>query len=144
MNEKILSLLPAFALLCAGLGFAWIGSGYDIGTLTAMGPGFLPVALGSCLALIAAVLLWLEKPSAFALQLPLRPVLCVSIGLLAWVLLAERVGFVGAGLVQVVFSALALPGQKWRTVAILAVVLIGAAYVLFVALLGMPLPAFGS
>jgi hypothetical protein len=144
MNEKLTSLLPPFALLCIGLGTAWMGSGYDVGTLTAMGPGFLPVALGLCLAALAALLLWLEKPAGLVLPLPLRPVLCVSAGLVAWVLLADRLGFFAAGLAQVLLSSLALPNQKWVMVGIIAVALNIAAYLLFVGVLGLPLPAFGS
>jgi hypothetical protein len=144
MSEKIFSLLPPFALLCVGLGSAWVGSGYDIGSLTAMGPGFLPVALGLCLAFLAALLLWLERPVDVDMKLPLRPVICVSIGMIAWVLLADRAGFFAAGLAQVVLSSLALPGQRWLTIAILSIVLNIAAYALFVLVLGLPLPAFGS
>lgn len=144
MNEKLLSLLPPFALLCIGLGSAWVGSSYDVGSLTAMGPGFLPVALGLCLALLAALLLWLEKPATVTLQLPLRPLACVSAGILAWVLLADAAGFFAAGLAQVLLSSLALPGQKWLTVGLIAIVLNIAAYALFVVMLGLPLPAFGN
>jgi hypothetical protein len=144
MSEKIFSLLPPFALLCVGLGSAWVGSGYDIGTLTAMGPGFLPVVLGLCLAFLAALLLWLERPAGIDVKLPLRPIICVSIGIVAWVLLADRAGFFAAGLAQVVLSSLALPGQKWVTIAVIAVVLNIAAFALFVLVLGLPLPAFGN
>jgi hypothetical protein len=144
MTEKILSLLPPFALLCIGLGSAWTGSGYDVGTLTAMGPGFLPVALGLCLAALAILLLWQEKPADVALPLAMRPVLCVSAGIVAWVVLADHLGFFPAALAQLLLSSLALPQQSWRTVGVVAVLLSIGAYVLFVSFLGMPLPAFGS
>ncbi|MDY6984118.1 MAG: tripartite tricarboxylate transporter TctB family protein, partial [Pseudomonadota bacterium] len=133
-----------FVLLCVGLGSAWLGSSYDVGTLTAMGPGFLPVALGLCLALLAALLLWLEKPADVTLPLPPRPIACVSAGIIAWVLLADTAGFFAAGLAQVLLSSLALPGQKWTTVVVIAIVLNIAAYALFVVILGLPLPAFGN
>ncbi len=141
MNEKLTSLLPPFALLCTGLGTAWVGSSYSVGTLTAMGPGFLPVALGACLSLLAILLLWLEKPADVVLALPLRPVLCVSAGIVAWVLLAERFGFFPAGLAQVLLSSLALPQQKWLTVGLVAIALNIGAYLLFVFVLGLPLAA---
>ncbi len=144
MSEKVFSLLPPFALLCVGLGSAWVGSGYDIGTLTAMGPGFLPVAFGLCLAVLASLLLWLERPADSDMKLPLRPIICVSLGIVAWVLLADRAGFFAAGLAQVGLSSLALPGQKGLTIAIIAVVLNIAAFALFVLVLGLPLPAFGN
>lgn len=142
--QKLLGILPAFLLLAIGLGTAWIGSAYKVGTLTAMGPGFMPVALGVCLVVLAGLLLWQEKPVVQALVLPLRPVLCVSAGLLAWVLLADRFGFFPAAFAQLLLSALALPKQNWRIVLVVAVVLSLAAYGLFVMLLGLPLPAFGS
>lgn len=144
MSEKIFSLLPPFALLCVGLGSAWVGSGYEVGTLTAMGPGFLPVAFGLCLAFLAVLLLWLERPADSDMKLPLRPIICVSLGIVAWVLLAERAGFFAAGVAQVALSSLALPGQKGLTIAIIAVVLNIAAFALFVLVLGLPLPAFGN
>jgi hypothetical protein len=144
MSEKIFSLLPPFVLLCVGFAFAWVGSGYEVGTLTAMGPGFLPVALGVCLAFLAALLLWLERPAEAEMKLALRPIVCVSVGIVAWVLLAERAGFFAAGIAQVALSSLALPGQKWLTIAIIAVVLNIAAFALFVLVLGLPLPAFGN
>lgn len=144
MSEKFFSLLPPFALLCIGLGSAWVGSSYDVGTLTAMGPGFLPVALGLCLAFLAALLLWFEQPATVDMKLPLRPVICVSLGVLAWVLLADRAGFLAAGVAQVALSSLALPGQKWLTIAIIAIVLNIAAFSLFVLVLGLPLRAFGN
>lgn len=144
MFEKLLGLLPALLLLAIGLGSAWIGSAYRVGTLTAMGPGFMPMALGLCLALLALLLLWQEKAVVQALPLPWRPVLCVSTGILAWVLLADRVGFFPSALAQLLLSALALPQQNWRVVLTVALVLSCAAYALFVMLLGLPLPAFGS
>lgn len=144
MSEKVFSLLPPFVLLCVGFGFAWVGSGYNIGTLTAMGPGFMPVALGLCIAFLAALLLWLERPAADDMKFSLRPIVCVSVGMVAWVLLAERAGFFAAGVAQVALSSVALPGQKWLTIAVIAVVLNIAAFALFVLVLGLPLPAFGN
>ncbi|MEY4640461.1 MAG: hypothetical protein RLZZ227_455 [Pseudomonadota bacterium] len=144
MNQKILSLLPPFALLCIGLGSAWVGSSYDIGTLTAMGPGFLPVALGLCLAALAGLLLWQEKPADVEFPIALRPVLFVSAGIIAWVLLADSLGFFPAAIAQLLLSAFALPNQNWRTLGFVTVLMSIGAYLLFVKLLGMPLPAFGS
>lgn len=144
MSEKLLSLLPPFALLCIGLGSAWVGSSYEVGTLTTMGPGFLPLVLGLCLALLAAILLWLEKPAELVVPLSLRPLLCVGAGVLTWILLAERLGFVPAGLAQIALSSLAMPRQNWLVVVALAAGLTGAAYALFVLVLGLPLPAFGT
>jgi uncharacterized membrane-anchored protein len=111
-----------------------------------MGPGFLPLALGMCLALFALVLFWLDKPAevAAAPSLTLRPVLCVGAGMVLWALVIDTAGFIPAGLLQLLLSALALPQPHWRNMLFGAVVLTLAAYGLFVQLLGMPLAAFGT
>lgn len=110
-----------------------------------MGPGFMPVTLGCCLALFALALFWLERPHPQDAEHPLlRPVLCVGAGMVAWPLVVDGVGFIPAGLLQLLLSSLALPDQQWRRVAFGSLLLTLAAYVLFVKLLGMPLAAFGS
>jgi len=142
---RLLYQLPAVLLLSAGVAVAWVGSAYRIGSLTAMGPGFMPVALGACLALFALALFWLERPQAPDAEHPFwRPVLCVGTGMVAWALVVDSMGFMPAGLLQLLLSSLALPGQQWRRVAFGSLLLTLAAYVLFVQLLGMPLVAFGS
>jgi hypothetical protein len=142
---RLLHHLPAVLLLLAGIAIAWTGSSYRVGALTAMGPGFMPVALGCCLALLAVALFWLERPHEQDVEHPLlRPVLCVGTGMVAWALVVDSVGFIPAGLLQLLLSSLALPGQQWRRVVFGSLLLTLAAYVLFVKLLGMPLAAFGS
>jgi len=138
--------MPAAVLALTGIGVAVQGSSYQIGTLTAMGPGFLPVALGVCLILLALVLgsaelrVAPEKELAF----PLRPVLWVGGGILAWVLLIDVLGFFPASIVQLLFSSLALQQQGWRSIAMLVIGMTLVSYIVFVTLLGVPVPAFGS
>ncbi len=43
-------------MLVLGVGAAVIGSGYKIGTLARMGPGFMPVMLGSVLAFLGILI----------------------------------------------------------------------------------------
>jgi hypothetical protein len=145
-RNKILQLLPAVVLALTGIGVAVLGSSYQIGTLTAMGPGFLPVALGVCLVLLALILSgaeWRVEPEK-ELGFPLRPVLWVGGGILAWVLLIDVLGFFPASIVQLLFSSLALQQQSWRTIAMLVLGMTLASYIVFVTLLGVPVPAFGS
>jgi hypothetical protein len=108
-----------------------------------MGPGYMPVLLGLLLAALALLLLATDSAGELA-PVPLRPVLYVSAGLIAWALLADVAGFFPAALAQLLLSALALPRQNWRAVVVIALLLSLAAYALFVALLGMPLPAIGN
>lgn len=135
--------LPALSLAAVGLVAVLIGRHYPLGSLTAMGPGFLPVLLGVLLLVLAALLLWREVAQHPALP-PLRPLLCVTAGMLGWALLADRFGFFPAALVQLGLSALALPQAERRVDLLVAVLLSVVAYLLFVRVLGLPLPAFGS
>lgn len=142
---RFLQLLPAVLLFLAGLGMAWQGSSYRVGSLTAMGPGFMPVALGLCLALFALLLCRLDRqPVAAGDSKLLRPVSCIVVGMVVWALLVDRVGFMAAGLAQVLLSSLALPIHQWQRLLIGSVLLVLASYLLFVQLLGLPLAAFGS
>ncbi len=146
LRIKILQILPAVALALAGVFVAVLGSSYQIGSLTAMGPGFMPVVLGVCLVLLALGLLVgeLRVMPETELGFPLRPVLWVGGGILAWALLIEVVGFFPASIVQLLFSSFSLRDQSWRTIALLALGMTLASYIVFVTLLGVPVPAFGS
>ena len=85
LRTRILQILPAVVLALAGIFVAVLGSSYQIGSLTAMGPGFMPVALGLCLMLLAVGLLIgeLRVMPETELGFPVRPVLWVGGGILA-------------------------------------------------------------
>ncbi|MES2624795.1 MAG: tripartite tricarboxylate transporter TctB family protein [Pseudomonadota bacterium] len=146
LRTKLLQLLPAAFLFLISVSVIVVGSGYKIGSLTAMGPGFMPVALGVCIMLLSLVLATGELRIApeNELSFPLRPVLWVGGGILAWALLIDTFGFFPASIVQLLFSSFALPQQGWRTPVILALGMTLASYIVFVTLLGVPVPAFGS
>lgn len=135
--------LPTVLLALLGVLLIVIGRRYDTGSLTAMGPGFLPVLLGVVLLGLAALLLWREAALPL-LPPPARPLVCVAGGMLAWVLLADRLGFFAAALAQILLTSLAVPQRERRLELVVAIVLSVAAYLLFVRVLGLPLPAFGS
>jgi hypothetical protein len=141
--QLLAAWLPTLLLAVLGVALIVIGRGYQVGSLTAMGPGFLPVLLGLVLLVLAALLL-LREAALPLLPLPLRPLVCVTAGMLAWALLAERLGFFAAALAQILLTSMALPQQERRLELIVAVLLSIGAYLLFVRVLGLPLPAFGS
>ena len=141
----LLRNLPVLVLGLTGLGFAFAGSNYRVGSLTSMGPGFMPLMLGVFLAVLAFLLYRSERKDTIVLPvLPLRPVLCVSAGILVWTLLADAWGFFPAALVQLVLSALAVSGHQWSKLLTGSVLFSIATYGVFVILLGLPLAAFGG
>lgn len=145
MSRTLLAGLAARlpALLLAGIGLLLIvvGHGYRVGSLTAMGPGFMPLLLGVLLLVLALWLLWREAPVSNVAP-PWRPLVCVAAGMLAWTQLAEPFGFFPAALTQIVITAFALPQAQRRQDLLLAAALSVGAYLLFVRALGLPLPAF--
>ena len=142
---RLSSLFPALLLALLGLAVAFIGRGYEVGSLTAMGPGFMPVALGVLLFVIALALGTAalrennEQP-----QLPWRPLLCAGGSIVLWALIADMTGFFPAAMAQLLLANLALPHHNWRLLILKCVLLAIGAWLLFVILLGLPLPAFGG
>lgn len=91
-----------------GLYVIWQGSGYEIGSLRRMGPGFFPVMVGSVLLLLSVLIAveqrYSEKEKDFWIP---RPILIISAGFVAFAALLERAGLVPATLVMVLLVSFA-------------------------------------
>jgi hypothetical protein len=154
-NRQWIAVVPPALLAALGAGVAIVGRSYRIGQLTAMGPGFLPVALGVLLALIGIGLGVRavreivteadpnggDRPESLP-GIRFRPLVAVVAGMGVWALAVERVGLVPATAALVGLASLALPSSRARSVIWLALALGAAGYVLFVMQLGVPLSAF--
>lgn len=154
--QKLRKQTPAVVLIVFGLFVSFVGGTYPVGGLTRMGPGFLPVALGVVLVVVGIAVLLGTTP-VFPVTPPVtpleaghpdrrwvRPLAAVTSGMLAWVLLSESIGFVPAGIAQVVLTSFGLAGAKWRTMLLAAFLMSVIGYVIFVVELGVPLRAFGT
>lgn len=109
MTRTINGLQVGAAVLLGllGLYIIWQGSGYDIGSLRRMGPGFFPIMVGSML-LLFSVLLAAEQWHSGKEQdfwIP-RPILMVTAGFVAFAALLERAGLVPATLALVILVSL--------------------------------------
>ena len=129
--------------LAIGIAVCAISLTYRIGTPARMGPGLVPLVLGVALVLsgIGAILTGLRNQE-LATEMRLRPMIMVTLSLIVFALTVERLGFVPASALLIVLSGLSESPPNWRALAILCVVLIPAAYFLFIVLLGIPAPAF--
>lgn len=130
----VVGLLGVFVL--------WLGTGYSFGTLRRIGPGFLPMVVGTLLVLMSAglVLESLRSPPERA-DLLLRPFVMIMTGMLAFAALMERAGLVPAIFALVIVSALAeKPFRPVRTL-VSALVISAMGVGIFIELLGMPLRA---
>jgi len=131
--------LLSLAIVAFGAYVAYEGAGMNVGTLRRIGPGFFPILLGTAIALLGAATLF-ERPEprrdeGFAL----RPLLCVSLAILAFALLVRSAGLVPATLALVALVSLGqsrvAPGAALLTG--LGLCLLG--YLVFIQGLGLPL-----
>lgn len=138
--------------IAAGVVFAAIGgaaaaiaTAYAFGTITRMGPGFVPICLGILLVVFGVGAAWQGRylPSV-TLDIAPRPTLYVLGGILVWVLLVDRLGFVPATLALVLIAARAERDITFVQSLVLAGALTAGGYLIFIAGLGIPISAFGN
>ena len=121
-------------------------SGYALGTARRMGPGYFPMLAGAVLAgfgvllVLRGLLLGHEPIQGFAM----RPALAVLAGAAAFALLLERAGLVVAIAAMIAIAAPACRDLTMRAVIGLAAVLALGSAIVFVLLLGQPIPLAGA
>jgi len=120
---------------CAAL---WIGRGYAFGTLTKMGPGYLPTALSWALVAIGGVLtaraLAVDGPAIERSQVV--PQLFILAAIVLFALGIE--GLALAVVLVAVTASLASRDMRWSETIALAVGIAALCVLLFVHLLGQP------
>lgn len=145
------SLLSGLLFTAVGLVFSVWATFYKVGTASNMGPGYFPLVLGALLVLLgianivkSAVAETADTIGAIAVR-PLFFVLLANVvfGIMLGGL--PRIGLPPFGLVAttitlVIIAGLADPTSIKKESMLLAMLLAGVSTVLFVWLLGMPLP----
>jgi hypothetical protein len=134
-------------MLVLGVGAAVIGSGYKIGSLARMGPGFMPVMLGSVLAflgiLIAGTALASSEPDEGKF-LPDNPQwfgwLCILGGPVLFIIFGQYAGMIPAVFACVFVCALGDKTGTYKSSAILAAGVTVFGVLLFHYLLSIPFP----
>ena len=128
-----------------GLGAVFTRGDLNMGTSFRMGPAFFPVVLGILLALIGAagVLRSFFRNGAPLEKLHLRPLALVTLAVILFGILMRGAGLVPAAVALVLVSAYAHPRFNWKEAGLLAIGLAVFAYLLFIKLLGLPIPALG-
>ena len=124
-----------------GVSAVVIAQGYDIGTAGRMGPGYFPVLAGSLLTLLGlativrgAVLDRTEVEAFF-----LRPMVLIIGAVIAFALLLDPAGLIISTLVLVVVARLAGHEFRIREVLISYLLLVAAAWLIFVYWLALPI-----
>ena len=128
-----------------GLGAIIIGQDYEMGTAGRMGPAYFPTVLGGLLSLVGAIAVVrsLLRPGEAIGRFYIKELVIVLSAVLLFGLLMRGAGLVPAVLVIVGLSAFASPKFKLGEAALLAGGLALFSVVVFVKLLGLPMPIFG-
>jgi len=131
-----------------GLGAILQGRTYSMGTLSRMGPGFFPVSLGVILALAgAAIALTARFAEREAEEKALPPEwrgwFCISLSILAFVVLGKYGGLVPATFAIVFISALGDRQNTVKSALLLAAAIVAICLVVFWWALQMQFPLFG-
>lgn len=134
----------AALLLILGAAVINEANNYEFGTLTRMGPGFMPTVYGAILAFIG-VLLALNpsrRPAGGPWKADWRGWGCILAGVLSFVALGHYAGLVPASFASVFLSAMGDRKNTWRSAAALAAVLTIAGALVFSVGLHLPMPLF--
>jgi hypothetical protein len=117
--------LGAALLVLLGIGVSAAGVSYRIGTLTNMGAGFLPFALGILLVVIGMTIGATSRPAAQPDAAPLPPEwrgwACILLAVLAFVIVGQYGGLVPAMFLTVFIGALGDRKNSLRDAFLLAV-----------------------
>jgi hypothetical protein len=128
-----------------GLGAIIIGLDYEMGTAGRMGPAYFPTVLGGLLTLVGtiAVVRSLLQPGEAIEKFYIKELVIILSAVLLFGFLMRGAGLVPAVLVIVLLSAYASPKFRLGQAALLAGGLAIFAVVVFVKLLGLPMPILG-
>jgi Tripartite tricarboxylate transporter TctB family len=130
--------------IAVGVGALWLGRDYAVGSLTRMGPGYLPTALSWALTAIGAVIalrsLAFDGPRIEPAAL--RPQAFILAAIVVFALGIERLGLAPTVALVAVVAALASREVRGREMVALGLGLAALCVILFVYLLGQPFPVW--
>jgi hypothetical protein len=134
----------AALLILLGTAVVVAGNEYHMGSLTRMGPGFLPVVYGSLLILVGVLIGITSRGQAGhrLARAEWRGWFCILAGVLAFVVLGRWGGLLPATFASVFISAMGDRNNKVRDAALLALAMTVAGYLIFHVGLNLQLPPF--
>ena len=134
----------AVTFFVIGLTGFWFGWEYDTGTVSAMGPGYLPLVLSYALMFFGLVIgvraLTFEGPPVATIRW--RSVVLILLSILTFALLIRRAGLAVTVVAVAAVAALASAESKWRETIALALFLAVFSVLVFVYGLGQAISVF--
>lgn len=129
-----------------GAGAVVTGMDYQVGTLTHMGPGYFPVAVGTVLAAMGVIIALggrRQAPLGAASHSPeWRGWFCIVLSVIAFVLLGHYGGLVPATFAVVFISALGDRQNSIKSAFVLAIAMVLVCVIFFSWALHLQLPLF--
>jgi hypothetical protein len=146
LNRNPKDLWTGILFIALGLAAVYFAQSQPIGTAMRMGPAFFPTMLGLLLSVIGIALL---VRSFARTGLPVGK---FALGKVAWIvgsiflfgLLLRGMGLVIAIIVIVILSAYASEKFRWPVALILAAGIAISSAIVFIVLLGIPIPIIGT
>jgi hypothetical protein len=133
--------LGAAILILMGFAVAFAGHGYRIGTLTAMGAGYIPTVIGVLMVAVGLLIGLTASPASEAARVvphghgpsafELRSWSFILASIAAFVVLGTYGGFVPASFACVFISALGDRQNSLRDAFLLACLIVAAGYLIF-------------
>lgn len=136
--------LVSLAIVAFGLYIIWEGAGMNVGQLRRIGPGFFPIVLGIAITLLGIGTLFEPSERRRGEPFGLRPLVFVTLGLLAFALLARSMGLVPATFAMVAFTALGQHKVDVKASLLTAIFLCAIGYGVFILGLGLPIRLFAA
>ena len=133
-------------LAAAGMAMLAISWSYPAGSLTQMGPGYMPHAIAVVLILMGLGIVFSDMCDTAIDQDPAfhwRAFLFISAAILAFVMLIEPAGLIPAMFCAVAISMLANRSTHPISILIYSAAVTFAGWLIFLVALGLPLSAFG-
>ena len=127
-------------LTIAAIAFWWLPE--NIGSVTEMGPGYFPMLLAICLAILGTISVIsgiVAKNRVTIGQFPWLPLLFLILGVVAFALLIDGVGLALALLALVLASCYGRLLKRPFEVAVIYLVLLGMTWLLFVHFIRIPI-----
>jgi hypothetical protein len=132
--------------IAVGLAAIYFIRGHQIGTAMRMGPAYFPTMLGLLQVLIgiAVIVRALVRPGLPLGRFAFAKIALVLAAIVLFGLLLRGLGLIIAIIVIVILSAYASRNFRWATAAALAVGIAICSAIIFVLLLGIPIPMIGT
>jgi Tripartite tricarboxylate transporter TctB family len=137
-------LIGGVLSVALGVFALYMASSYPMGSLLRMGPGLFPCTVAVLIVMLGLALIgaaFRSRSEAAGVNIQLRSVLAIGLGIVLFALLLERAGLIPATLTLVLVSSLAEPRWRPGRAVALAFAMTALVYVIFIVVLQIPVAA---